>query len=444
MSTGSRFLRTARAIQRHTHATRAELKEFQNAELRRLVRYAYESVPYYRRLFDRHRLHPRHIRGVVDLDLIPITTKQDLRNRSVSEVIAREVDPASLISVRTSGSTGEPFVVRRTQLEQGYNVLFRERTYQAFGLRLHERIAAVGIPGNLHPNDTEFMGRALRAIGIHPKIAIDGLSDPIRIANQLQAYQPQLLAGLPGMLCRLGDYLLSAGRQEIRPRILAVGGEVLTPLMRRRLTDAFGVAPVQTYASHEFPLMGWECRDTGQLHTCDDGFIVEALHNGRPAAPGQTGEVVVTNLYAYAMPLIRYRLADVVTRGTEHCACGQPFGTIAAIQGRMIDYFPLPDGRVVHPYKLLETFLPSVDIRQYQLLQDRLDHIVMSVVPAPSPSPELQDRITRSVMPLLGPGVEFQVRMVDDIPLDPTGKFRHSRSLVASAYDNSVTPSANV
>jgi phenylacetate-coenzyme A ligase PaaK-like adenylate-forming protein len=94
MSTGSRFLRTARAIQRHTHATRAELKEFQNAELRRLVRYAYESVPYYRRLFDRHRLHPRHIRGVVDLDLIPITTKQDLRNRSVSEALARSILPA--------------------------------------------------------------------------------------------------------------------------------------------------------------------------------------------------------------------------------------------------------------------------------------------------------------------------------------------------------------
>ncbi|HEY7635456.1 MAG TPA: hypothetical protein VH763_07935 [Gemmatimonadales bacterium] len=444
MSTTSRFLRTARAVQRHSHASRAELKEFQNAELRRLVRHAYESVPYYRRLFDRHRLHPRHIRGVMDLDLIPITTKQGLRQRPVADVIAREIDPATLISVRTSGSTGEPFVVRRTQLEQGYNLLFRERTYQSFGLRLHERIAAVGVPRALHPNDTKFMTRALRAMGIHPKISIDGLSDPAQMAERLRAYQPHLLVGLPGMLSRLADHLISTGGREIRPRVLVVGGEVLTPLMRRRLTEAFGVAPLQTYASHEFPLMGWECRETGQLHTCDDGFIVEALHNGRPAAPGQTGEVVVTNLYAYAMPLIRYRLADVITRGTEHCACGQPFGTIAAIQGRMVDYFPLPDGRVVHPNRLVETFLPSVDIRQYQLLQDRLDHIVMSVVPALTPSAELQERISRSVSPLLGPGVTFQVRMVDDIPLDPTGKFRHSRSLVASSYDNPGMPSADV
>ena len=444
MSTGSNFLRTVRAIQRHPHASRAELKEFQNAELRRLVRHAYEAVPYYRRLFDRHRLHPRHIRGVMDLDLIPISTKQDLRSRAMSDVLSRDCDPASLISVQTSGSTGDPFVVQRTQLEQSYNVLFRERTYRSFGLRLHERIAEVCLPRTMHPNDSKILGRALRAIGIHPKISIDGLSEPARMADQLEAYRPQLLVGLPGMLCRLADYLIASRRQQIRPRILVSGGEVLTPLMRRRLSEAFGVAPVQTYASHEFPLIGWECRETGQLHTCDDGFIVEALHNGRPAAPGHSGEAVVTNLYAYAMPLIRYRLADVVTRGTEQCACGQPFGTIAAIQGRMIDYFPLPDGRVVHPYKLLETFAPNIDIRQYQLLQDRLDHIVLSVVSAMPASAELQDRISRSVRPLLGPGVEFQVRMVDDIPLDPTGKFRHSRSLVASAFDNPNTPPANV
>ncbi len=444
MSTASRFLRTARAILRHTHASRAEVREFQNVQLRRLVLHAYENVPYYRRLFDRHRLHPRHIRGVMDLDLIPITTKQDLRNRPVTEVIARDVDPTRLVCVRTNGSTGEPFVVRRTPLEQGYNVLFRERTYQSFGLRLHDRIAAVCRPRERDPNDTKLLGRALRAIGIHPRIKIDGMGDPRAVADQLAGYDPQLVVGLPGMLSRVADHLLDTGRHEIRPRVLVVGGEVLTPLMRRRLTEAFGVAPVQTYASHEFPLMGWECRATGQLHTCDDGVIVEALRDGRPAAPGHTGEAVVTNLYAYAMPLIRYRLSDVLTRGTEHCACGQPFGTIAAIQGRMIDYFPLSNGRMVHPYSLLESFLPGMDIRQYQLLQDRPDRIVLSLVPGGPASPELQDRISRSVTPLLGPGVEFQVRMVDDIPLDPTGKFRHSRSLIASAYDNPVAPPANV
>jgi phenylacetate-CoA ligase len=149
--------------------------------------------------------------------------------------------------------------------------------------------------------------------------------------------------------------------------------------------------------------------------------------------------VVVTNLHAYAMPFIRYRLADVVTRGSDQCACGQPFSTIHAIQGRMNDYFSLPDGRRMHPYRILERLLPEDDIwiRQYQLLQDRPDRIVMQVVPSRPPTAELQERVARAISPLLGPGIEFQVRIVEAIPLERGGKYRHSRSLVASMYEQS-------
>jgi phenylacetate-CoA ligase len=166
--------------------------------------------------------------------------------------------------------------------------------------------------------------------------------------------------------------------------------------------------------------------------------ILEVLRDGQTVGPGEEGEVVVTNLHAYAMPFIRYRLADMVTRGSDQCSCGRPFSTIRAIQGRMVDTFLLPDGRSLHPYRILEQLVTAGDtwIRQYQLLQDRPDRIVLQVVPAQPPTPELHDRITRSVMPLLGSGVEFQVRVVDVIPLS-RGKYRHSRSSIASEYEPS-------
>jgi len=154
---------------------------------------------------------------------------------------------------------------------------------------------------------------------------------------------------------------------------------------------------------------------------------------------------VATNLHAYSMPFIRYRLGDLVTRGREACVCGRPFGTVAAVQGRMIDYFPLPDGRTLHPYQILGSFIRGADgwIRQYQLLQERLDRIVLRVVPMEAPSVDQLTRIQRSVLPLLGPGVEFQVSLVDDIPLEEGGKFRPSRSLVASDPDRRSTPAAH-
>jgi phenylacetate-CoA ligase len=332
---GPDLLGTAAAIQRLPRGDRAPLQAFQDSKLRRLLSYAYENVPYYRKLFDRHRLHPRHVRGAVDLDLIPITTRDDLRSLPPSEVIARGIDPATLITIRASGSSDDSFVVRRTRLEQGFHTMFRQRAYEAFGLGLRGRIAAVTYPRLIDSKDTKVVGRWLSAMGVHPTLRIDGLQDPESIAEQLEAFRPALITGSPEMLSPVAGHLLETGQGRVRPRIVVVGGGVLTPSVRLTLTEAFGVAPFQTYTTHEFPLLGWECKSVGGIHTCDDGAIVEVLHDGRPALPGEEGEVIATNLHGYSMPLIRFRLADLVTRGAKQCACGQPFAVIGAVRGKM-------------------------------------------------------------------------------------------------------------
>jgi phenylacetate-CoA ligase len=437
MTLTPQLVRTALAIRGHPTASRAELKAFQDAQLRRLVVHAYESVPYYRKLFDRHRLHPRHIRGTVDLDLIPIISKQDLRSQPALNVVARGLDPERLLTARTSGSSGEPFVIRRTWLEQSLQYLLRLRAYDSFGVRVSDRTATVGLVRGHDPRDRKVFGRALRGSGIKQTLRINGLEEPEAIVAQLREFRPDLISGMSGMICRIADHLVAQGDDSIRPRLLIVGGEVLTPVMRRGLTEAFGAPVRETYGSHEFPMLGWECGQTGVFHTCDDGLILEVLHEGRPAEPGERGEVVATNLHAYSMPFIRYRLGDVATRGDQGCACGQPFSTIRSLQGRMIDYFPLPDGRVIHPYQILSSFITGGDgwIRQYQLLQERRDRIVLRVLPVQAPEPEFIARLEQAVRPLLGPEVEFRVQLVDALPLEDTGKFRPSRSLVHSAYD---------
>ena len=434
MISASHFVRTTLAFRRHPGASTTELKEFQDAQLRRLVCHAYEAVPFYRKLFDRHRLHPRHIRGTVDLDLIPTVTKQELRAQPLRNVVASGLDPAQLLTARTSGSSGEPFVIRRTWTEQSLQYFLRLRAYGSLGVRLGDRIATVGLVRPPNPSDPKVIGRALHATGFKQTIKIDGFQDPAAIVAQLEAYRPDVITGMPGMLCRVADYLLHQGQREVRPRLLVVGGEVLTPVMRRRLVEGFTAAVRETYASHEFPLLGWECARGGEFHTCDDGVILEVLHEGRPAREGERGEVVATNLHAYAMPFIRYRLGDVATRGGHHPNCSQPFSSIRSIQGRMIDYFPLSDGRVIHPYQILSSFIAGGDswIKQYQLLQEREDRIVLRVLPTEPPGSERLAALKQSVLSLLGPQVDFRIQLVDDIPLEETGKFRPSRSLVRS------------
>ncbi len=424
------------AAWRHARASRAELREWQDARLRRLVCHAYEAVPFYRRLFDRHRLHPRHIRGVVDLELIPTTDKAMMRRAGTAALLARGHDAGSLLTVRTSGSSGEPFTIHRSWLEDKLQYLLRLRTYGAFGVRHRDRIVAVGVGGRPDSGDGQMIGRSLRALGFHSRQLVDGLQEPARVAVQLRESRPDVVVGLPGMLDRLTAPELADVIAGVRPRLVVIGGEVATPAMRLRIREAFGAPLYETYGSHECPLIAWECRHSGDLHTCDDGVLVEVVQGDRAAEPGERGEVVVTNLHAYAMPFLRYRIGDLATRAPA-CACGSPFATLGAVQGRMIDYFPLPDGRLLHPYEIVTRLVWGAQgwIRQYQLVQERRDLVVLYVVAETPPSEPQVAELTRAVRPVLGDQVRFEVRPVARIPFEATGKLRPSRSLVRSEYD---------
>ena len=439
MTAQPEIIRSALAARRLPHAAAIELREHQDGALRRLVRHAYEQVPYYRTLFDRHRLHPRHIRGVRDLELIPFTSKAEMRLQPERARLAAGLSENALLRVRTSGSSGEPFTIRRTWREDKVQFLLRLRAYRAMGIGPRDHVVVVGV-ARPSDGDGKHIGRMLRALGWFPRTKLDGFQDPEVILRQLGEAKPDVMLGYPAMLDRLTVPELAPLRAAIRPRVVFTGGEVLMPAVRSRLERAFGARVIQSYASHECPLIAWSCPDSGDLHTCDDGAIVEVLRDGQPAEPGERGEVVITNLNAYAMPFIRYRLGDLATRGTA-CSCGQPFGTLRGVQGRMLDYFPLPSGRLMHPYEIVTPVVwgPADWIRRYELVQERTDRIVLRVVAVSPPGLERLTEITRAVEGRLEPGVSFTIELVDDIPFSSSGKFRPSRSLVRSEYAEWLT-----
>jgi hypothetical protein len=284
------------------------------------------------------------------------------------------------------------------------------------------------------PNDNQLPLQILQAMGLYRMLQIDCRKVPEEILRSLEHFRTNVLVSYPGVLAQIA---CDSIRPAIYLRFIVVESEVLTPLMRHQITKTFGAPLYNTYGSHEFNLIAWECKDTHELHTCDDSVIVEVLKNGRPAVEGERGEVVGTNLHSFAMPFIRYRLGDIVTKGSETCGCGQPFSTIRDVQGRMIDYFSLPGGRVIHPYEIvviiLRDFAPW--LRQYQLVQEREDRIVLKAATWATPSSQKVAQLEENVGKLLGTDVEFQMILVPEIQLEPSGKFRVSRSLVKSHYD---------
>ena len=424
-----------RSLLRHPRAKRPDVVAFQNERLRRLVAHAYHRVPYYRGLFERHGIKPEDIGTIADLARIPITDKRDLQALAVEESFERGVDAARLVTHRTSGSSGEPLTIRRTWLEERLLGAFRLRAMHQLGLRPWDRRVRIVRVRPPDPTNDRLAQRALRAMGLYRHATVDCALSTEQLVSALRNLRPDVLVGFPGVLSEIAAVLSDDDRRAIRLRFIALGGEVVTPLMRRQISEGFRAPLFEVYACYEVGLMAWQCRETGALHVCDDAVVLEVLADGRPVAVGERGEVVVTALHSFAMPFIRYRLGDLVTRGVDACPCGQPFAVIGAVQGRMIDYFPLPDGRNLHPYEIVSAVVDSLWIRQYRLLQERVDRIVLEVVPATTPSAAdvalLEDRIGK----LVGREVAVVVTLVPEIALEPGGKFRVSRSRVQSRYD---------
>jgi phenylacetate-CoA ligase len=413
--------------------SREETARFQAAQLRRLVRHAYERVPYYRARFERAGLDPRAIRGLADLERIPLTSKRDLLAEAPQALVARGTDPDSLLVRRTSGASGEPFNIRRTWLEERILTALRRRALHEVGLRPRDRIASVQLPRAIQPRDRQWLSYALAALGLYRTTRLNCLDTPDAIAAQLQALAADVVVGFPVVLERVAEAVVGSGLR-VRPRLVLIGGEVMTPPMRERMGEAFAAPVIETYGAHEFNLVASECAATGELHV-SEGLLLEVVRDGRAVAPGEAGEVVATNLHAFAMPFIRYRLADVATQGLATCPCGRGVSTIREVKGRQLDYFSLPGGRSVHPYGIILPMLGEAPwIRQYRLIQDREDRVVLEAAVRRAPAAAELRALTALGAERLGHGVEFLVRVVDELPLEPSGKFRVARSLVRTSY----------
>jgi phenylacetate-CoA ligase len=418
------WARTALRASRHPRASREELLAFQSTRLRWVVRHAWENVPFYRAQFERAGVRPEDVRGIGDLARLPIVEKAELRSRPLAEITARGVDLEALLARHTSGSTGQPFTIRRTPAEDRLLYLFRLRAHRQCGVRVFDRTALLVEP-TIGGGERSRLRRVRHSLGLFRLESLSCFEEPDVLLRQLDALSPAVVAGYPSTLALVAQRLRHADFPRIRPRTVLAGAEPLEPHVRERISGGLCAPVFDLYGAHEFGLIAWECPQGGALHVCDDNVILEVLRDGRPAAEGERGEVVATNLHALAMPFIRYRIGDLVVRGAQSCRCGQPFSLLRAIDGRAAHYLSL-DGRRVHPFevtgRLLQGDVSWID--RHQLAQEREDAVVLRIAPLAAPPTGALERIEEIGRSTLGAGVRFRVELVDSFPLDPSGKFR--------------------
>jgi len=408
--------------------SKKDIQALQFDQLQKVVLHAYYNVRFYHDYYKSHNFHPSQLRTIQDLCRIPMISKSDLVLLEPAAITARNIESKSLIMHSTSATSGVPTTVYRTWTEERLLNAFRWRNLFEYGLRPGHTVAVI-MP--LIHRSSFFYKLITRAafINIH---VIDALKEPEKILAKLFKLKPDIIKGAPGVLERVSGCMNEVHKKFIHPRFVITGAETLTDEGRASIENAFGARVFDVYSSFEFNRIAMECKETGEMHTCDDNMIVEIIKNDNPAAYGETGELVGTSLHSFAMPFIRYRLGDLVIKGREQCRCGIPFGTINKIEGRVTDYFTLPDGRKLHPYQLLISIYLKLYpfIRQYQVIQESLYQVTLRLVLKDiNRCPDINS-ITQKGQSILGPGVKFTVHVTDEIPLTKRGKILTYQSLV--------------
>lgn len=365
-----------------------ERKDLQQKRLRELIIHAKENSPYFKELY-------KDIPENFSLSDLPPVNKRELmehwdewvtdRNISLEEVnrfmenpdnIGRKLKGKYLVFT-TSGSTGNPLVAlcdnTTNHVMGAVNMLrsyARKEDMKAF-IRHKGKTIGVFATGGFYLSNSSVRARLLSMPWKKKQMAVTSALLPIEeIVKELNDFQPAMLGGYPSNLELLIDEA-EAGRLRIAPVIIMTGGEYLSDKLRKRLADTFNCYVQTSYSCTEGGTIACECRER-HFHINDDWIIVEPVdENNNPVPAGvRSDKILLTNLYNYSQPFIRYEVTDRVILHTESCACGNPSPWLE-LEGRtddVVSFMVKGEERKVAPLAIYAVLKEVHEMRRFQLV----------------------------------------------------------------------------
>jgi len=411
-----------------------QLLDRQLESLRKLMTHAASQTGYYANLFQTLGFSPSQA-TLATLRQLPLLTKDIIRDQ-YPQLVARNVPEHMLTTARTGGSTGRPMTFVRDK-----ECLYLRKAQELYfdrwmGFQLGDK-AALFVAASHFDSPGERWKAAIRNATCDRLLRFDPhhITDAYMAAflKEYRAFDPKMVKCFPNSLAIFADYL--ARHDETLPPVSAISstGENLYPHQRALFEQRFGGRVFEKYGTRESGVIACECREHNGLHLFTDGAVVEVINAaGEPAAPGEMGRLVVTDLFNYGMPMIRYEIGDMAIAADRACPCGSPLPLVERILGRDRDILYDADGNPKPGYLFVEV-INSLDLpAQFQVIQTDRRHVVVRVVKQTSGELVL-DSMRNQFQEILGPDMEVAFHFTDEIARDPSGKFRYVMSQLPAA-----------
>lgn len=413
------------------------LEKHQNKMLEQIVRYAYTKVPFYHKKFREASIKPEDVRTVEDLNKLPIIKKSEIRE-NLGDVISRDYNIANLKMLRTSGSTGQPLFLYISDSENEFRKAKHLRANISCGQKPWDRWVTITSPHHFGE-----ASKIQRILGIYAPIPISVFDDVAQQVSAIERINPDILDGYSSSLFLLAKEVKRKGVEIIKPKFIIGGAELIDNSSIRFIEKVFDAPLYDQYACIEVERIAWQCPERVGYHLDADTVIVQYVDDdGEEVSSGESGEIVCTSLFNFAMPLIRYAVGDVGKPSNEECPCGRTLPLMKVVEGRKDSILVLPDGRLVSPRAFsvaVSTFKFYEYIEQFRIVQKKKDFLELFIkmkdfdVNRDMFERELVSHLRRTInIPI--DLVDFKVNFVDKISLDESGKLM----IVVSELSKSV------
>ncbi|HZS36177.1 MAG TPA: hypothetical protein VFF06_05095 [Polyangia bacterium] len=421
------------SLERTQWCSTDELLWLQGRALRELVAHAYANVPHYRAELRALGLAPGDVSSVEHLAKLPLLT----RDRAALAGDARQsaAPPYCDVSKLTGGTTGRPLRFGYDLGSEVWRHAVKLRGWGWTGYQVGQRTLYYWGPATVKTPPLVRRAKVAADRALKREIYVDctnrGRDDLARVARTLRERKPERLICYTQAGVDLARFLVENG-ERVPPMPVVCCAEKLDARDRATLEAAFGPEVYETYGCREVMLIGADCPAREGLHLSMENLIVEVLvREGdalRPAAPGELGEVALTDLHNYGMPFIRYLNGDRAVAGPEgRCSCGRGLQRLESVDGRVADTLTDAGGSPVCGILFSRIFSWSESlartVRQWQAVQHADGSITLKLEARDGITDEALDDLRRNFSRYMK-GVPVRTELVADIPPGANGKRR--------------------
>lgn len=406
-------------LKKTQYATREQIEKIQLDRLNRLISHAKETVPYYKNITS------SQLESLTDLKNIPLLEKSDLRG-SLPQLYSNSTGLKSRPKT-TGGSTGAAVTLRKSAKGMAQELAASWRGYSWAGIDIGDKQARFwGVP---HGRKDRLRAKMIDFIANRKRLSAFAFSesDFVKYVKELEAYHPKYFYGYVSMIRQFAEYIEREDiHHSIRPSAIITTAEVLSSTDREIIERVFNCRVFNEYGCGEVGTIAHEC-EHGNLHINSENIIIEVIGgNGEPLSADEPGEIVVTDLVNYSMPLIRYRIKDFGVLSLRKCECGVNLPVIKEVFGREYDYLINEEGEKFHGefflYLVEDLSKQGVSINGVQFIQD--DELNITVKIVSDEVFDFEDYFSRQIKELMRSMLSVTVERVSCIMREPSGKLR--------------------